>query len=157
MPNDNIDRTMASAYIVGPLVMSSATSRCEVLDVNPTVRVLRRFLNTGKRPSPVVVGAMPMGAFHYRTSPCSYSLVMPLGGFSLQVSLCFESTSIQSNALLDFGASTSFINISIIRAHNIPTIRTTQPISVEAINGWVLSSWAVTEATIPMVLQIGPH
>ena len=100
---------------------------------------------------------MPLDAFHYRTSPCSYNLVTPSRGFTLQVSLCFESTSIQSHALLDSGASTCFIDISFIRAHNNPTVRTTQPISVEAIDGRVLSSGAVTEATIPLVLQIGPH
>ena len=98
------------------------------------------FWTTGKRPSPVAVGAMPLDAFHYPTSPCSYNLVTPSGGFTLQVSLCFESTSIQSHALLDSGASTCFIDISFIRAHRIPTIRTTQPISFEAIDGRVLSS-----------------
>ena len=38
MPNDNINVTMASAYIVGPPVMSSTTAQCEVLGINPTVQ-----------------------------------------------------------------------------------------------------------------------
>ena len=59
--------------------------------------------------------------------------------------------------MFDSGASTCFIDISFVRAHNIPIVRTTQPISVEAIDGRVLSSRAITEATIPLVLQIGPH
>ena len=48
MPNDNINVTMASAYIVGPPIMSSATVRCEVLSINPTVHILRRFLDNRK-------------------------------------------------------------------------------------------------------------
>ena len=75
----------------------------------------------------------------------------------MQVSICFGSTPIHSHALLDSGASTFFIDKSFVRAYNIPTIRTSQPISVEAIDGRVLSSGAVTEATIPLVLQVGPH
>ena len=83
-------------------------------------------------------------------------VVRPLGGFSLQVSLCFGSTSIHSHALLNTKASTCFIDESFVRAHNIPTVRTSQPISVEAIDGRVLSSGAVTEATIPLLLHVGP-
>ena len=48
MPNDNIDVTIASAYIVGPLAMLFATARCEVLGINPIVHVLRRFLDNMK-------------------------------------------------------------------------------------------------------------
>ena len=140
--------------------MSSATARCGARDTNSIVYVLRRFLDNRKTTKSGcsrshAVG--PLDTFHYRTSPCSYNLVTPSGGFTLQVSLCFESTSIQSHALLDSGASTCFINISFVRAHNIPTVRTTQPISVEAIDRWVLSLGAITEATILLVLQIGPH
>ena len=96
-----------------------------------------------------VVGAMSSNASRYSPSPCSYKSVQPLGGFSLQVILCFRSTSIHSHALLDSRASTCFINKSFFCAHNIPTVRTSQPISVEAIDNRVLSSGAVTEATIP--------
>ena len=66
-------------------------------------------------------------------------------------------TSIHSHALLDSGASTCFIDKSFVRAHNISTVHTSQPISIEAIDGRVLSSGAVTEATIPLVLQFGAH
>ena len=75
----------------------------------------------------------------------------------MQVSLSFGSISINSHALLNFGASTCFIDIAFIRAHKFPIIRTTQPISVEAINGWFLSSGAVTEATVRLVFQVGFH
>ena len=75
----------------------------------------------------------------------------------MQVSLCFGSTSVESHALLDSGESTCFIDISFVRAHNIPTVHTTQPISVEAIDRRVLSFGAVTEATLLLVLQVGHH
>ena len=87
---------------------------------------------TGKRPSPAAIGVMPLDASRYSPSPCSYMSVQPLQGFSLQVSLCFGSTSIHSHPLLDSGASTCFIDKSFVRTHNIPTVRTSQLMSVEA-------------------------
>ena len=59
--------------------------------------------------------------------------------------------------LTDSGASTCFLDTSFVHAHNIPTVRTSQPISIEAIDGQVLSSGVVTEAMIPLVLQVGAH
>mgnify|MGYP000532974220 FL=1 len=100
---------------------------------------------------------MPLDTFRRPSSSCSYNSVTPAGGFTLQVSLCFGSISIKSHALLDSGASTCFIDIAFVRAHKIPTFCTTQPISVEAIDGRVLSSGAVTEATVPLVFQVGFH
>ena len=100
---------------------------------------------------------MPLDKSHRPTSLCSYKSVTPAGGFTLQVSLSFGSISINSHALLDSGASTCFIDIAFVRGHKIPTICTTQPISVEAIDGRVLSSGAVTEATVPLVFQVGFH
>ena len=98
---------------------------------------------------------MSLDASHYSPSPCSYKSAPPLGGFSLHVSHLFCSTSIYSHALLDCGASTCFIDKSSVRTHNIPTVRTSLPISVEAMDSRVLSSRAVTEATIPLVLNSG--
>ena len=111
----------------------------------------------GQRPSVVAVGAMPLDASRYSPSPCFYKSVLPLGGFSLEVSLYFGSTSIHSHALLDFDASTCFIDKSFVYAHNIPAVHISQPISVEEINGRVLSSGPVIEATISLALQVGAH
>ena len=148
---------MDSVSIVATPAMSSATARARPSTPIPSCTSCGGSSTIGKRPSPAAVGAMPLDASRYSPSPCSYKSVPPLGGFSLQVSLCFGSTSIHSHALLDSGASTCFIDKSFVCAHNIPTVRTSQPISVEAIDGRVLSSGAVTEATIPLVLQIGAH
>ena len=67
----------------------------------------------------------------------------------MQVNLAFGSTSIHSHALLDSGASTCFIDKLFVCAHNIPTVRTSQPISIEAIDGQVLSG-SVIKATYPV-------
>ena len=49
---------------------------------------------------------------------------------------------------------TWFIDKSFVYAHNIPTV----PTSVDsAIDDLALSSGAITEATIPLVLQVGAH
>ena len=112
---------------------------------------------TGKRPSLDAVGAMLLDTFRYPPSPCSHKYNPPLGGFSLQARVCFGSTSIHSHALLDFGASTCFIDKSFVYTHNIPIVYTSQPISIEEIDGWVLSSVLGTEATISLVLQVGAH
>ena len=115
------------------------------------------FWTIGKRASLVAIGAMLPDNSRQPTSLCAYNSGMPTGGFTLQASFCFGSISIKSHALLDFGASTCFIDIMFVRAHKIPTVRTTQPISIEVINGPVLSSGAVTEATVPLVLQVRFH
>jgi hypothetical protein len=90
-------------------------------------------------------------------SLCSYNSIRSLGGFVLEVSLSYVSTSIQSKALLDSGASTCSIDIAYIHTHNILVIHTSQPIPIESINGTVLSSGAVTKVTTPLVLRVGSH
>ena len=100
---------------------------------------------------------MPLDACRYPPSPCSHKPFPPLGGFSLQVSLCFGSNLIHSHAFLNSGPSTCFIDTSFVCAHHITTVPTSQPIFVEASDSRVLSSGAITEATVPLVLQVCPH
>ena len=125
--------------IVATLAMSSATAGAGLSAPIPSCTSCGGSSTTGKRPSPAAIGVMPLDASRYSPSPCSYMSVQPLQGFSLQVSLCFGSTSIHSHALLESGASTCIIDKLLVRAHNIPTVRTSQPISVEVIDGQVLS------------------
>ena len=44
-----------------------------------------------------------------------------------------------------------------VRKHKFPVVRLSKPIPVEAIDGRMLSSGAVTEATVPLILQLGDH
>ena len=50
-----------------------------------------------------------------------------------------------------------FIDKLSVCAHSITIVLISQPISVEAIGGWDLSSGLITKATIPLVLQVGAH
>ena len=79
------------------------------------------------------------------------------GSFTLEVCLFFNSSSIHSVALLDSGASSCFIDVAFVRAHGIPVVSLPKPIPVEAIDGHVLSSGAITQATIPLALRVGSH
>jgi hypothetical protein len=44
-----------------------------------------------------------------------------------------------------------------VQAHGVPVVNLPKPILVEAIDGPVLSSDAITQATIPLVLRVGSH
>ena len=85
------------------------------------------------------------------------SIVGPSGNFTLEVWLSFHSSSIQPVALLDSGASSCFIDVVFAQAHGVPVVGLSKPIPVEAINGCVLSSGAITQATIPLGLRVGSH
>ena len=98
---------------------------------------------------------MQLDAPHHATS--LGSIVGTSGNFTFKVCLYFNSTSIHSVALLDSGASSSFIDIAFVRAHGVPVVNLPKPILVEAIDGRVLSSGAITQATIPLVLRVGSH
>ena len=85
------------------------------------------------------------------------SIAGPSGNFTVEVWLSFNSSSIQSVALLDSGASSCFIDVAFAQAHGVPVVCLSKPIPVEAIDGRVLSSGAITQATIPLGLRVGSH
>ena len=85
------------------------------------------------------------------------SIAGPLGNFTLELGLSFHSSSIQSVALLDSGASSCFIDVAFSQAHGAPIVGLSKPIPVEAIDGCVLSLGAITQATIPLGLRVGSH
>ena len=63
----------------------------------------------------------------------------------------------KTKALLDFGATSCFIDIMFTRTHNIPCNKIIVPIPVEVIDGQTLSCGAITHTTIALTLHIGPH
>ena len=83
------------------------------------------------------------------------SIAGPSGNFALEVWLLFHSSSIESVALLDSGASSCFVDVVFAQAHGVPVVGLSKPIPVEAIDGCVLSSGAITQATIPLGLRVG--
>jgi hypothetical protein len=73
------------------------------------------------------------------------------------ITLQFGSTSLKTKALLDSGATSCFIDFRFARAQNIPTIKTSTPIHVEVIDGRTLSSDAIIDTTILLLLSVGVH
>mgnify|MGYP000420915753 CR=1 FL=1 len=111
-------------------------------------------LTTGKRQCPTTIGAMWLDNSH---SYCSPILGTSIEDFSFPVSIHFKSISIRSLALLDSGATTCLMDQRFVCKHKFPVVQLSKPIPVEAIDGRMLSSGAVTEATIPLILQLGDH
>ena len=64
---------------------------------------------------------------------------------------------IHTNALLDSGATTCFMDMVFARTHSIPKIKKEKAIPVEVIDGRPLSSGAITEGTISLELIVGSH
>ena len=87
----------------------------------------------------------------------SHSSATSTEDFSFPVSIHFKSISIRSLALLDSRATTCFMDERFICKHKFPVVRLSKPISVETIDGCMLSSGAVTEAIVPLILQRGDH
>ena len=85
------------------------------------------------------------------------SIAGQLGNVTLEVCLSFNSSSIQFVTLLDFGASSCFNDVVFAQAHGVPVICLSKPIPVEAIDGCVLSSGAITQTTFPLGLRVGSH
>jgi len=64
---------------------------------------------------------------------------------------------LQVSALVDFGATSSFIDQTFVVQHNIPMIKKSTPILVEVIDGRTIVSGAITHETTPLKLCIGKH
>ena len=90
-------------------------------------------------------------------SCCSHSSATSREDFSFRVSIHFKSISIRSLALLDSGARMFFMDKMFIHKHKFPVVWVSKPVAMEVINGRMLSSGAVTEAIVPLILQLGDH
>ena len=108
----------------------------------------------GKRQCPTTIGSMWLDNPH---SCRSHSLARSTKDFSFLVSIHFKSIYIRSLALLDSRATTCFMDERFVRKHKFPVVRLSKPIPQEAIDGRMLSSGVITEATIPLILQLGDH
>lgn len=60
-------------------------------------------------------------------------------------------------ALLDSGATSSFINQTLVTENNLPSIKKKEPRILEVIDGRPISSGNVTHETPPVLLTIGAH
>jgi hypothetical protein len=63
----------------------------------------------------------------------------------------------QVSALVDSGATSSFIDQTFVVQHNIPMIKKSTPVPVEVIDRRTIASGAITHGTTPLELCIGKH
>jgi hypothetical protein len=59
--------------------------------------------------------------------------------------------------LVDFDATSSFINQTFVTQHNIPMVKKSAPVLVEVIDGRTIASGVITHETTPLELRIGKH
>ena len=111
---------------------------------------------TGKRQCPLAVGAVQPNNLGRQcrgsNKPDSSST-----SFTLPVDLQFGSITLQTMALLDSWAKFCFMDILFTRTQGIPVVRNTILIPVEVIDGQSLSSGAIKETTIPLILRVWCH
>jgi len=63
----------------------------------------------------------------------------------------------QVSALVDSGATSSFINQTFVAQHNIHVVKKSTHVPVEVIDGRTITSGAITHETTPLELRIGKH
>jgi hypothetical protein len=63
----------------------------------------------------------------------------------------------QVSALVDSGATSSFIDQTFVAQHNILVVKKSTPVTVEVIDGRTIASGAITHETTPLELYIGKH
>ncbi len=99
---------------------------------------------TGSHPTPLLKG--------------SCFVVGPSPSFTQYVDIIHISKNIpQVSALVDSGATSSFIDQTFVAQHNIPVVKKSTLILVEVIDGRSIAFGAITHETTPPELCIGKH
>ncbi len=112
----------------------------------------------GKQEHLVTVGAVRLDLTQHHLCKGSCSAVGPNPGFTQYVDIIRIPGDIpQVSALVDFSATSSFIDQTFVVQHNIPVIKKSTPISIEVIDGRTIVSGAITHKTTPLELCIGKH
>jgi hypothetical protein len=71
--------------------------------------------------------------------------------------ICIPKDIPQVSALVDSGATSSFIDQTFVAQHNIPVVKKSTPVPVEVIHGRTIASGAITHETTLLELCIGKH
>jgi hypothetical protein len=71
--------------------------------------------------------------------------------------ICIPKDIPQVSALVDSGATSSFIDQTFVAQHNIPVVKKSTFVPVEVIDGRTIASGAITHETTPLELYIGKH
>ena len=108
-----------------------------------------------QREGPCVVRAMQLGSISQMIN--STHEAPSRNGFTVPVNLQIGTRVICTTTLLDFGATTCFMDVLFGHTHYIPKGSKTKPISVKVIDKRPLLSGAIIEETIPLELTMGSH
>ncbi len=115
-------------------------------------------LRVGKQEHLVIVGAVRLDLTQHHLCKGSCFAIGPSPSFTQYVDIIHILEDIpQVSALVDFGATSSFIDQRFVIQHNIPVIKKSTPVPVEVINGRTIVSGAITHETTPLELCIGKH
>jgi hypothetical protein len=71
--------------------------------------------------------------------------------------ICIPEDIPQVSALVNSGATSSFIDQTFVAQHNIPVVKKSTPVPVEVIDGGTIASGAITHETTPLELCIDKH
>ncbi len=113
----------------------------------------------GKQEHPVIVGAVRLDLTQHHLCKGSCSAVGPSPSFTQYVDIIRIPEDIpQVLALVDSGATSSFINQTFVVQHNILMIKKSTTIPIEVIDGRTIAFGAIThETTLYLELCIGKH
>ncbi len=88
----------------------------------------------------------------------SCSAVGPNPSFTQHVDIvCIPEEIPQVSALVDSGATSSFIDQTFVTQHNIHVVKKSTLVLMEVIDGKTITSSAITHETTPLELRIGKH
>ncbi len=101
---------------------------------------------------------MRLDLTHHHLCKGSYSTVGPSPSFTQHADIIRIPEEIpQVSALVDSGATSSFIDQTFVAQHNIPVVKKSAPIPVEVIDGRTIASGAITHEIALLELCIGKH
>jgi len=112
----------------------------------------------GKQEHPITVGAVQLDLTRHHLCKSSCSAVGPSPSFTQHMDIIRILEEIpQVSALVDSGATSSFINQTFVAQHNIHVVKKSTHVSVEVIDGRTITSGAITHKTTPLELRISKH
>ncbi len=101
---------------------------------------------------------MRLGSTQHHLCKGSCSAVGPSPSFIQYVDIiCILEYIPQVSALVDSGATSSFIDQTFVAQHNIHVVKKSTPVPIEVIDGRTIASGAITHKTTPLELCIGKH
>ncbi len=114
--------------------------------------------NIGKQEHPITVGAVRLDLTQHHLCKGSCSAVGPSPSFTQHVDIVRIPEEIpQVLALVDSGATSSFIDQTFVAQHNIHVVKKLIPVPVKVIDGKTITFGAITHETTPLELRIGKH